>query len=548
MKMKQFLLSGVALLSAVTLVACSTPKDLSKDDAKSEVEALYKNIDPQKAKLKKDISGGTLSNTEELPDIDKSYPYTVDGDGEIDAELFVSSEKAGKGQDGILNEIAKDFNNSNQTVNGKKVSVSIRSIPSGTAVDYIATKNHVPDGYTPSNAQWDYILKAKGGETTEITNRLFGNTSGFLMKDKVYDKIKSKYGDVTVETVGKAVEDGTLLGYTNPYSSSTGLSLLSQLLYSYDNENPVSDKAKEQFKKFQVNIPSTFVTTTQLRDVAKNGTADILSISYQTYINTPEFRDYRYIPFGVRQDSPLYATTNNTEKQEVLKRFVEFAKNESNQNRATSYGFNKHDDYTFKEQTTDGQLLMAMQNLWKENKNSGKPIVGVFVADMSGSMDGDPANNLKKSLLNALQYINSDNQIGLVSYNDKVTIDVPIAPMDGTQKSYLTSAIKGLTPNGATATYDATLVAVKMLLDKMKDNPDARPVLFVLSDGEQNEGMNFDRIEPIIRSLGITVHTIGYNADLKELNKLAKINESVSIDASSDDVVYKLKELFNAEF
>ena len=112
----------------------------------------------------------------------------------------------------------------------------------------------------------------------------------------------------------------------------------------------------------------------------------------------------------------------------------------------------------------------------------------------------------------------------------------------------MTSAIKDLTPNGGTATYDATLVAVKMILDKMKDNPNARPVIFVLSDGQQNEGMNFDRIKPIIKSLGITVHTIGYNADLKELGQLSKINESVSIDASNEDVTYKLKELFNAEF
>ena len=146
-----------------------------------------------------------------------------------------------------------------------------------------------------------------------------------------------------------------------------------------------------------------------------------------------------------------------------------------------------------------------------------------------------------------MQYINDDNEIGLVSYNDDVTVEVPINPMNGTQKSYMTSAIKDLTPNGGTATYDATLVAVKMILDKMKDNPNARPVIFVLSDGQQNEGMNFDRIKPI-KALGITVHTIGYNADLKELGQLSKINESVAIDASNEDVAYKLKELFNAEF
>lgn len=87
-----------------------------------------------------------------------------------------------------------------------------------------------------------------------------------------------------------------------------------------------------------------------------------------------------------------------------------------------------------------------------------------------------------------------------------------------------------------------------MVLDEMKNNPDARPVIFVLSDGKTNQGYDFNRAAQIIESLGITVNTIGYNADLDELAKLSKINESVSINADSDNVTYKLKELFNAEF
>lgn len=196
MKLNKILTVGM-IASTFMLTACSWAKDdMSKKDAKAEVEAYYKKIGLKTAKLKKDISNTSLNESEELPKIDKSYPYTVDGDGDINAEIFVSSEKAGNGKDGIINEIAEDFNSENQTINGKKISVSIRSVPSGTAVDYISTKNHVPDGYTPSNAQWDYILSAKGVQSTEITDRLFGNTSGLLMKDKVYDNLKSKYGGV----------------------------------------------------------------------------------------------------------------------------------------------------------------------------------------------------------------------------------------------------------------------------------------------------------------------------------------------------------------
>jgi von willebrand factor type A len=554
-KFKKVTIGTISLLSVgLLLTACSSSGDvdniekISKNEATKEVEAFYKKIDPTKAKLSKDIDNTTLDTKEELPDIDKNYPLTVKGDGDINVEVFVSPEKAGKGEDGIINEIAENFNNEKQTVNNKRISVSIRSVPSGTAIDYISSKNHVPDGYTPSNPQWNYILTSKGFNTKEVTNRLFGNTSGLLMKKKTYEGIKKKYGDINIDTLNKAVNNGYLLGYTNPYTSSTGMSLLSQLLFNFDPENPISDKAKNEFQKFQSNIPSTFVTTTQLRDAAKSGNADILSISYQTYINTPEFKDYKYIPFGIRQDSPLYATTDNSEKQEVLKKFADYIKQDDNQQKATQYGFNKNDDYTFEEKTKDGNLLQSMQDLWKVNKNGGEPIIGVFLTDRSGSMNGEPMNNVKKSLLNSMQYIGDENLIGLVSYSDDVQIDVPIGAMNGTQKAYMTSAIKNMNPGGGTNTYNGVLVAIKMLQDKMKEHPNARPVIFVLSDGETTGGYSFNRVAPIIKSLGITVHTIGYNADLKELAKLSKINESVSIDADNDNVVYKLKELFNAEF
>lgn len=175
----KFLLGTALLATTLLLTACSHDQkygNLTKDEAKTEVAAYYKKIDPTKAKLKKDISGSSLDTASELPNIDKAYPYTVEGDGKINAEIFVSSEKAGEGKDGILNDIAKDFNDQHQTIDGQDISVSIRSIPSGTAVDYMASKNHVPDGYTPSNKQWNYILNAKGFKTTEVTDKLFGNT------------------------------------------------------------------------------------------------------------------------------------------------------------------------------------------------------------------------------------------------------------------------------------------------------------------------------------------------------------------------------------
>ena len=63
------------LATAFLLTACSSDGksygNLSQDEAKTEVEAYYKKIDPQTATLTKDISNTSLNQAEELPDIDE---------------------------------------------------------------------------------------------------------------------------------------------------------------------------------------------------------------------------------------------------------------------------------------------------------------------------------------------------------------------------------------------------------------------------------------------------------------------------------------------
>ncbi|MNP59812.1 hypothetical protein D3C76_1548380 [compost metagenome] len=86
-----------------------------------------------------------------------------------------------------------------------------------------------------------------------------------------------------------------------------------------------------------------------------------------------------------------------------------------------------------------------------------------------------------------------------------------------------------------------------MLLEAKEQNPNAKLMLFVLSDGEQNRGLNLDKITPVIEAFKIPIYTIGYNADIDALNVLSSINEAASINADSEDVIYKLSNLFNAQ-
>ena len=169
------------------------------------------------------------------------------------------------------------------------------------------------------------------------------------------------------------------------------------------------------------------------------------------------------------------------------------------------------------------------------------------MADTSGSMDGEPMNNLKKSLLSGANYIGQDASVGLVTFSDDVKIALPIGKFDINQRSLFTGAVKNMSAGGGTAMYDAIVVAEKMLQDAKADNPNAKLMLFVLSDGEANAGYTLRDTQKMIEGLKVPIYTIGYNANLEALAAISRINEAASINADTDDVVYKIVSLFNAE-
>ena len=302
------------------------------------------------------------------------------------------------------------------------------------------------------------------------------------------------------------------------------------------------------FQSFQANVPFVAYTTLQMRDAAETGTLDGFVMEYQTYINDSDLaRKYEFTPFGFVHTNPLYTTQDTPEeKKEILKLFADFCQREENQRLAKEYGFNVDLHYTVEQREVDGDTLLSAQELWKKEKDSGKPILAVFVADVSGSMDGEPLNSLKTSLINGMQYINTTNYVGLVSYSDEVVINVPVGQFNLNQQSAFKGAVESLSAAGGTATFDGIIVAADMLLKAKEEYPDAKLMMFVLSDGETNRGYSLKDIEEPLDALNIPIYTIGYNADIPALESISAINEAASINADSDDVVYKLRNLFNS--
>ena len=203
------------------------------------LDELYADLDVNEATpVKGTVTLDTPDLYAELPEIDK-YPLAVEGNGDIDIEIFTSGEKAGKDNDSWLIDVANSFNGSGvKTADGKSVSMSVRSVPSGTAADYIISGKYLPDLYTPSNTLFGEYAMSNSGSLELYADRLVGNTAGIL--------VKKDSGYTTAADAIKAVQDNKItMGYTNPQTSATGLNLLLTLLQD----------GEDNFTKFNSNIP-----------------------------------------------------------------------------------------------------------------------------------------------------------------------------------------------------------------------------------------------------------------------------------------------------
>ncbi|MEO3945358.1 VWA domain-containing protein [Gorillibacterium sp. CAU 1737] len=558
-KGKFFIISGLIVALVFVLVYYGvnltsnlgkTEKQVTAESASKQLDKLYSSIDViQGEPVKGQIDLNPADVAESLPDISK-YPITVENNTDAYVEVFSSTEKSGSGVDGWLTEAAQAFNQAGISVNGKPASVKLRNIASGTAADYIRSGKYIPDGFTPSNELWGEIVKANGVKTELVAKRLVGNVPGIVIAKAKHDALVEKYGAVNVKTITEAIANNEFsMGYTDPFASSTGLNFLLTALTTFDSSNLLSEKAVQGFEKFQANVPFLASTTIQMREAAKSGMLDGFVLEYQTYVNAADLKSgYVFTPFGVRHDSPLYALGDlSQEKRDILKAFADFVTEAKVQEAAKEKGFNALNEYKSELPAVDGSTLSAAQKLWKEKKNGSKPIVAVFVTDVSGSMDGEALNRLKESLLKGQKFLGKDNSIGLVSYSSNVTIELPIAKFDTNQQSLFVGAVNNLQAGGGTATFDGITVALKMIQEQMAVNPSVKPLIFVLSDGETNEGHSLKDIRSLVETFKIPIYTIGYNANIKALESISSINEAASINADTDDVVYKIGNLFNVQ-
>ena len=550
-------LFGAATLGAVLLLtACGEAPIETTEAARANVKKLTEEqIRPtrQENRVRANIELTATNLLSLLPDIEE-YPITVESfDSQtVEAvEIFTSSEKSGKGTDGLYNELAEKFNAQRVKIsNGKTAAIAIRKMPSGLGAQFIIAGQNVPDAFSPSNKLWGKMIEAQGIEVDEISQQTAPNTAGIVVKKSKTDLITTD-GALDLQKLLTEVTSGDFaMGYTNPYQSSTGLNFLMMVLHSFaqgDESQFLSPDVASAFEAFQLGVPFVAQNTLQMRDAAVgSGVLDALVMEHQTWVNVTGMADYEFIPFGVRHDSPLYALPQADEaEREVLTKFNEFL--EANIGNIENYGFGKNADYASSYDIADGSLVQQAQKLWKDKKSGGRPIAAMFVADVSGSMDGSRIKELKKALIESSDLISASNAIGLVSYNSAVNVDLNVRPFNLQQKSLFIGAVDNLVAGGGTATNNAVVVAANELLNFSAANPDHKLVIFVLSDGETNEGLEFNSVKDTLKYTRIPIHTIAYELTSDHLKSMAGLVEAAYIESSVGSASYRIGNLLNSE-
>jgi Ca-activated chloride channel family protein len=543
MKTRAFAVLTAALM-LMTLAACGsvevtgTKNRYTYEQAVSNLDKLYDRVrnksydDPSIY----DTGGSGFWFPEEdtsafLPDFFQGRQAVVNehrGDA-VTAIVLSSTEKAvANDTDRWLIEAAEAYNKKSD----RKGSIRLYGQASGESFDYIRSGKFVPDMWTPSNHLWGDAL----GLTPDF-DRLAGNVAGIVSKD-----------GLSIDQAITGVENGTLsFGYTNPLASSTGANFLLDYLHN--------QRGRDTFENFQRNIALMSYTTPQMRTAALSGRLDAFVYESQQFATgvievgnrkTTLADMYEFVPFGVRHDNPVYIL--NESKRELLEDFVAFCLSSEMQRLATQYGFNQFENY--RGAYINGASLAQDQAHYREYKTGGRPVVSVFVCDVSGSMNGTPLNELKASLRSSAGVIPQESYVGLVTFATDVKVNLPIARFDDTARDRFIEATGQMVTRGSTAIFSALVVASRMVVEHKEANPDMDAVyrIFLLTDGDNTEGLSKSAVMDTLGSLGVPIYCIGYNNGSSDLDELAALNEAAHVKINDQNVGYALANFFKAEF
>jgi len=189
-------------------------------------------------------------------------------------------------------------------------------------------------------------------------------------------------------------------------------------------------------------------------------------------------------------------------------------------------------------------LKIALTGFKLDNESDRTPANIAIVLDKSGSMSGEKLQSAKQAARMAVNLLNENDIISIISYDSTVNVLVPATKVS--DKRAINKAIDRMRSNGKTALFAGVskgAAEIRKFLDKDRVNR-----VILLSDGQANVGPSSpSQLGDLGASLskdGITVTTIGlgtgYNEDLMaNLAGFSDGNHAFVKDAEDLEKIFK---------
>lgn len=168
--------------------------------------------------------------------------------------------------------------------------------------------------------------------------------------------------------------------------------------------------------------------------------------------------------------------------------------------------------------TIDGERAMATAAFASSDAARSAPVrQSLLVLDTSGSMAEDKRMAAaKKAAQGYLDSVPDDVEVGLVTFADSA--EVAVSPT--ADREEVARAIKKLEPEGSTALYDATVLAVKTL------GPSGSRSIVLLSDGkDEGSRATLAKAAKKVSESGVTLDAVAIGAG-EQRNQLAALAEA----------------------
>ncbi len=144
----------------------------------------------------------------------------------------------------------------------------------------------------------------------------------------------------------------------------------------------------------------------------------------------------------------------------------------------------------------------AIVRQWTDVKNPG---VVTFVMDVSGSMSGEKLRQAKQGVRRALDKIDDHNYVGLVTFAGSIQDRVAMGLKRGNRYA-IDDAVERAQLAGGTNLYDALLEGIRMA-DSAPAEPQAVRGVVVLTDGKANQGQS---LHNVIRLMSRDEHPVPF--------------------------------------